>query len=47
VWQALFVQAAGGTPTLEGIPFKAETAFVRGEAKPWEGKKGWDTLKPS
>lgn len=46
VWQTLFVQAAGGTPTLEGIPFKAEHAFVRGEAKPWEGKKGWDTLKP-
>ena len=46
VWQALFVQAAGGTPTLEGIPFKAEGTRVRGEMRPFEGKKGWATLKP-
>lgn len=46
VWQTLFVQAAGGTPSLEGVPFKEQGKYSHGETKPWEGKAGWSTLKP-
>ena len=42
VWQTLFVQAFGGTPSLRGT-FPAEASE---RMKPWEGKKGWDTLAP-